>query len=831
MFPELSLRPAAHRQSIAWRTSARGRGSMSLLRGRAVMASGQPQLLARHLKQLSALLLAAYFFTLMSWSVDAKGANIALGKPTFNSSCLDVNRFGSARAVDGNDSSSIFVSGFDDPRPWLSIDLGELMTISKVVYKNNKKCCGDSVAWAEIRVGGAALDAATHGQVLMNELVHQMTGPSRTGEEVTVLLDPPVLGRYVTMQNFHRDPSVNLLQVAELEVEGAPAACSLLQESARYGEDALMLSNSTEPNAGACCQACYDSPACLYWDWERGSGICRLKGDQGGRIPPGQTIPGFFRDIGRVAGAKRGVSFYTYHHTVSLPADSGSYWLWSTADTQSAAQPTNTVFVYRTISLPTAVTGAIFHYIADDFAVPYLNGRAFGPRSTRYQLVNVSIDLPAGDSLIAIAVENYGGQAGVEASLLAPNGTVLVHTDGAWAFVEVPPPPPPPPSGSDNIAFNKPVFALSTDSPMSSYAPSFAVDGSIPVTGDQFYRSAPVDTAPWLAIDLGDIFHIDRIVYYNRRDCCGNNTGGAEFRVGGAQVPINGTAQQMTHNTLVHRSRGSGSTGQVLTINLDPPVVGRWLTMQSFGSAGKPNLQIAELQAYGAPAVCSIRQYGASYGNDAGALSTLRLRSEGACCDACARTSACLYWDYDFTSGSCRLKGLDSVMVKGQPALVADSSRVCGVKRPVGFYTRHPSVQFSPDSRAHFIWSRVDVSTNEPPADQLVYLFRTLKSETATNATFKVLADDTATVFVNGKQYGPTVLWDPRNISRVTDVRVELQPGDNLIVLMCTQVRRGPAMVAAALFSEDGSTVLLRTDYAWGWIEAPATIGGLLGLG
>ncbi|GLC53465.1 hypothetical protein PLESTB_000752800 [Pleodorina starrii] len=150
-------------------------------------------------------------------------ANIALGKPTFNSSCLDVNRFGSARAVDGNDSSSIFVSGFDDPRPWLSIDLGELMTISKVVYKNNKKCCGDSVAWAEIRVGGAALDAATHGQVLMNELVHQMTGPSRTGEEVTVLLDPPVLGRYVTMQNFHRDPSVNLLQVAELEVEGAPA--------------------------------------------------------------------------------------------------------------------------------------------------------------------------------------------------------------------------------------------------------------------------------------------------------------------------------------------------------------------------------------------------------------------------------------------------------------------------------------------------------------------------------------------------------------------------------------------------------------------------------
>ncbi len=60
-------------------------------------------------------------------------------------------------------------------------------------------------------------------------------------------------------------------------------------------------------NEGACCQACYTTSACLYWDYDLKSGICRLKPDQGGAIPPGQIIPGFWRDPDRVVGAKRGM--------------------------------------------------------------------------------------------------------------------------------------------------------------------------------------------------------------------------------------------------------------------------------------------------------------------------------------------------------------------------------------------------------------------------------------------------------------------------------------------------------------------------------------------
>jgi hypothetical protein len=77
---------------------------------------------------------------------------------------------------------------------------------------------------------------------------------------------------------------------------------------ARYGTDGIVLSNSSMADEGACCQACYRSAACLYWDFERSTGVCRLKPDQGGTIPPGQTIPGFWRDPDRVAGGKNGKS-------------------------------------------------------------------------------------------------------------------------------------------------------------------------------------------------------------------------------------------------------------------------------------------------------------------------------------------------------------------------------------------------------------------------------------------------------------------------------------------------------------------------------------------
>lgn len=82
-------------------------------------------------------------------------------------------------------------------------------------------------------------------------------------------------------------------------------ACTLqILYGAGYGDDALSLSTSTQPDEGACCAACYSNPNCLYWDYIRSSTTCRLKGDQG--VNAGVPYPGFYYDERRVAGGKRG---------------------------------------------------------------------------------------------------------------------------------------------------------------------------------------------------------------------------------------------------------------------------------------------------------------------------------------------------------------------------------------------------------------------------------------------------------------------------------------------------------------------------------------------
>ncbi|GLC61560.1 hypothetical protein PLESTB_001769700 [Pleodorina starrii] len=110
------------------------------------------------------------------------------------------------------------------------------------------------------------------------------------------------------LQSFAAAPSscIRYIPPTFLYVLSITACTVQLQYGARYGNDSAVLATSTEPDEGACCQACYVSSTCVYWDWERSTGICRLKPNQGGSIPEGQLIPGFWRDPTRVAGAKQG---------------------------------------------------------------------------------------------------------------------------------------------------------------------------------------------------------------------------------------------------------------------------------------------------------------------------------------------------------------------------------------------------------------------------------------------------------------------------------------------------------------------------------------------
>lgn len=87
---------------------------------------------------------------------------------------------------------------------------------------------------------------------------------------------------------------------------------------------------------------------------------------------------------------------------------------------------------------------------------------------------------------------------------------------------------------------------------------------------------------------------------------------------------------------------------------------------------------------------------------------------------------------------------------------------------------------------------------------------------TTAAATLTIMADDTATVFVNSQQVGQTQLFPHQSVLQVpADL---LRAGYNLIAIHVRSTG-GPAVVVASLTSavNDGS-VLLRTDSSWNWL-------------
>ncbi|EFJ46739.1 hypothetical protein VOLCADRAFT_92835 [Volvox carteri f. nagariensis] len=307
-------------------------------------------------------------------------ANIAIGKRTYASSQLS-NQYAATFANDGiippdGSNSSTFMSG-NATGQWLSLDFGELVTISSIALYVRRDCCSDELVSAEFRLGGCDNPYTGNGWVpsSYNFLLGNWAQSSgiRDGK-VTFPVSPPKNGRYLTVRSNNvnsRASGVNLA-VAELQVYGMSAACTLqVMYGAGYGIDSAALSTSIQPDEAACCQACYTSATCLYWDFVRSSGTCRLKGDQGPTLPPGQSIPGFYRDTDRVAGAKRGV--HNYHPLNWMDTRTVTVWSGPEAFTNNPKKYWFTYF-YKSYTTPVAISNASFRLCADDGGILFVNG-------------------------------------------------------------------------------------------------------------------------------------------------------------------------------------------------------------------------------------------------------------------------------------------------------------------------------------------------------------------------------------------------------------------------------------------------------------------------
>lgn len=130
-----------------------------------------------------------------------------------------------------------------------------------------------------------------------------------------------------------------------------------------------------------------------------------------------------------------------------------------------------------------------------------------------------------------------------------------------------------------HLSLGQPTFASSHLN--NSFLSNFMVDGD-PRPGGIF-RTLDGDTTPWFAVDLGTTSVVSRMVIYNRDDCCGKRLSHSQIRFfNGSSVPVSGPAGPITSGQLVWTQAAPIAQGSAYAINLDPPAVGRFLTLQNF---------------------------------------------------------------------------------------------------------------------------------------------------------------------------------------------------------------------------------------------------------
>ncbi|GIL80220.1 hypothetical protein Vretifemale_9394 [Volvox reticuliferus] len=134
-----------------------------------------------------------------------------------------------------------------------------------------------------------------------------------------------------------------------------------------------------------------------------------------------------------------------------------------------------------------------------------------------------------------------------------------------------------------NLAVGKSAFSSG-----GYYPASWAVDGNITTIASTY----PDESNRWLSIDLGASYDISRIVLWNddTGTCCYDELLSSEIRVGPYSITSqNDVNSYINKNTLVRlltsSSIGNGA-GQSYSIDVYPPVRGRWITIKGSGYYG-----------------------------------------------------------------------------------------------------------------------------------------------------------------------------------------------------------------------------------------------------
>ncbi|KAG2441572.1 hypothetical protein HXX76_003193 [Chlamydomonas incerta] len=166
--------------------------------------------------------------------------NYAAGRSTYSSSVYGVvGTYPPRSAVDGL-ADTFFHSGRGDNRPWLSIDLGQVVGVTYVRLVARKDCCQDRLEGVEVRVGTSPMRTAAD-LPSANPLCWKMKRsetylggngkPRREAVWDAVCGGGPLAGNWVTVQNFRKSDKMlqkflgkdyRTLNLAEVEVYDVP---------------------------------------------------------------------------------------------------------------------------------------------------------------------------------------------------------------------------------------------------------------------------------------------------------------------------------------------------------------------------------------------------------------------------------------------------------------------------------------------------------------------------------------------------------------------------------------------------------------------------------
>ncbi|EFJ39414.1 hypothetical protein VOLCADRAFT_101002 [Volvox carteri f. nagariensis] len=121
---------------------------------------------------------------------------------------------------------SLFHSNYSDPTPWISVDLGAVALVKRVVIINRCDCCPERLQNAELRIGNVSItrgiNAAGGGDtrnITGDPLVWRQDADVGMCASKIIAFDTPKVGRWVTLQNKYP-----LLQISEIQVFGYYAA-------------------------------------------------------------------------------------------------------------------------------------------------------------------------------------------------------------------------------------------------------------------------------------------------------------------------------------------------------------------------------------------------------------------------------------------------------------------------------------------------------------------------------------------------------------------------------------------------------------------------------